>query len=331
MTAVALPGLGGAELPGFLAAVGLLQLGEIEGRSPRLGWPDGPRGGAVVELAGAETLSDFAAFVADAATRMELADELLPGSLPGVPPVKEGTEGDPSRRTLRSTFAGWAATSRREEPKGGSATTWLTSLFGANDVLADSPDICARHPIFDAGPGTVSVSGTLAGARRTCLDPVAVAETFAGVAGRVAGSVGGYLDWRADRDAASMASRKDSGLRGDPVLTLLGLFAIGVAPVVIDTTARTSLAWGKGGRLAKSVVWPVWQDMLDIDAVTVMLAHPAIQGFRTASGAPATAGDGGRLRSLGVTAVYETRRIAKGNYDGAYGPPDLRWSADRSL
>ncbi len=353
MIGITLPHLRGTEAAPFLAALGVLSLvtNELDDPSATLGWPDGPRGAARLTSQGLTSVGDLAEALKAVATRMIADDELLPGAGPGFPPRKQGSAPDPTRSIHRDSAQVWATNARaahRSRP-------WLAGVVATNDVTTpkdrNSPSVVmGRNPLFDAGPGTVSVSTTLTNNRDQAAagDNVARALTT-GL--RQGGSIGGYLDWRADRDAADLASRRDPSNYGDPVVAWLAFMGLRVAPLVtINGTTGSSLCRpGRIKGLRKPLVWPVWRHDLTFDAVVVLLAHPAIdpralielatpppaaeQPAEKSAAEPAagskrrrsSAAPSDRLHALGVTDVFAASRLSKGNNDGAYGPARRLW------
>lgn len=334
MTELALPQLHGAEPPTFLAAVGLLSLvtHELGDRSAMIGWPAGAHSGAVLETAAALNLDGLADALGEIAQAMVERDELLPGAGPGFPPRKVGRAPDPTRSIHRDEAASWARSIRDSR----STRPWLAGIVATNDVRSgnakagkktedgsEAAVLLGRNPLFDAGPGTVSVSKTLVDCRDSATNRESVASALSAGA-RVAGSTGGYLDWRADLGASAVASRRDPSNIGDPVIAWLAFMGLRVAPLVaVRGAVGSSLCQPvRVPGFRKPLVWPVWKGRLDVDAVMTLLAHPAVDLRRLT---PPTPGVGASLTALGVSAVFASSRISKGNNDGAYGPPAVVW------
>lgn len=327
MTMISLPHLQGAEPATFLAAVGVLslvthELGDVEAT---LGWPNGPRSGAVLGTELFADVDELAEALRGIAVRMVDDDELLPGAGPGFPPRKEGKSPDPTRSIHRDEAASWVIAARHVDL----GRTWIAGVVATNDAVAAKDGSgrtaqAGRNPLFDAGPGSVSASGTLTKSRDPSVPPGALRQALA-VGARQAGSIGGYLDWRADRDAADLASRRDPSNVGDSVIAWLAFMGIRVAPLVaVNGVVGSSLCpTVRVQGFRKPLVWPVWQQQLNVDAVTALLAHPAIDLRRLTSRSV----ENRRLTALGVNAVFVSSRISKGNNDGAYGPSTSVWSA----
>ena len=316
MTELALPQLHGAEPPTFLAAVGLLSLvtHELGDRSAMIGW------------AAALNLDGLADALGEIAQAMVERDELLPGAGPGFPPRKVGRAPDPTRSIHRDEAASWARSIRDSR----STRPWLAGIVATNDVRSgnakagkktedgsEAAVLLGRNPLFDAGPGTVSVSKTLVDCRDSATNRESVASALSAGA-RVAGSTGGYLD------ASAVASRRAPSNIGDPVIAWLALMGLRVAPLVaVRGAVGSSLCQPvRVPGFRKPLVWPVWKGRLDVDAVMTLLAHPAVDLRRLT---PPTPGVGASLTALGVSAVFASSRISKGNNDGAYGPPAVVW------
>lgn len=343
MTELILPQLHGAEPPTFLAAVGLLSLvtHELGDKSATVGWPAGPRSGAMLETAAALDLDGLAGALSKIAQVMVERDELLPGAGPGFPPRKVGRAPDPTRSIHRDEAASWARSIRDSLL----TRPWLAGVVATNDVLSgtakggkksedgkktehdgsEAAVVLGRNPLFDAGPGTVSMSKTLVDCRDSAANRESVASALSAGA-RIAGSTGGYLDWRADLGASAVASRRDPSNIGDPVIAWLAFMGLRVAPLVaVRGAVGSSLCQPvRVPGFRKPLVWPVWKGRLDVDAVMTLLAHPVVDLRRLT---PPSAGIGASLTALGVSAVFASSRIGKGNNDGAYGPPAVVWSA----
>lgn len=341
MNEVTVPALSGDQAATFLAALGTLSLlaYEIGDSDATLCWPE-VRGPAHIGSTRIESLGVLAENLANVATRMRDADELLPGCGTEFPPRKAGKGTDPSRAVAFEAGREWAIGERDGSVTG--VPPWLRSIFATNDETSPdhkSPGSLLRHPLFDAGPGTVSMSTTLENARNAATDEHTVRRSLTS-GNRVAGSIGGYLDWRADRDASQAASARDKSTAfGDPVLTWLGLLSIRLTTLIADGDRAVCglLPALRSRYLRKPMVWPVWGEPLHADEVELLLCHSALQsvedvvesqpGGRTRSvGARLVRRDADRrLRPLGVHAVFAASRLRKGNNDGAYGPSTRLW------
>lgn len=340
MSEIRLPVMLADQAAPFLAALGTLGLVayELGDRDATLCWPDEGQG-AVISTGIADSVSGLATELSAIAARMKERDELFPGCRPEFPPRKEGAGSDPTRRLPFDAAVGWAGLERvGDDPTG--LPPWLRSVVVTNTATTEShktPGIALRHPVFDAGPGTVSMSTTLVTARDAAVDDGAMSSSLA-AGRRVAGNVAAYLDWRADRDASQAASAKDSTtVYGDPAMTWLGLMAIRLSTLVGsgDRAAGGLVPDVRSRVLRKALVWPVWRQPLRAGEVEVLLTHSAVLDLRDVvekppgGGRPQVVGvrvGGGDartargLRALGVTGVYTASRPNKGNMDGAYGP-----------
>src|SRR5690606_4770687 len=261
MNEITAPALRGGQAMPFLAALGVLGLLAYELGEPdaTLGWPE-PGGPARFSVSGMDSLDDLAASLAALASRMREADELLPGAGPDFPPRKRGKGTDPTRSVPFGTGREWAVA---QQGTLADAPSWLRSVFATNDATSRqhrTPGRLLRHPIFDAGPGTVSMSTTLENARDSATEADAMLRSL--TAGyRVPGTIGGYLDWRADRDGSQAGSAKDASTAfGDPVATWLGLMSIRLTALVADGDRAVCgmMPRASGRYLRKPLLWPVW-------------------------------------------------------------------------
>lgn len=336
MTALDLPNLRGSEPSTFLAALGVLSLlshdqattddppVDAANRQPTLCWPHGPHGPAQIDAPGIADLEHLAEALSGIARSMCDNDELLPGAGPAFPPRKQGKAPDPTRSIERAEVTSWVESTRAN----GDHRPWLAAIVATNDVITSKTTqsrlgLMGRSPIFDAGPGTVSMSGTLTQCRDAAIDAGAMEQALR-TGARRDGSTGAYLDWRADRDAADLASKRDASNFGDPVTAWLALMGLRCAPLVcvLGRAGSALCPPRRVGHLRKPLLWPVWRHPLDFDAVTVLLSHPTL----------VVGPDGtldqvrpGALEALGVCSVFGSSRLSKGNNDGAYGPPIELW------
>jgi hypothetical protein len=287
-------------------------------------------GPAILSLDGCSSPAELASALAGVAQSMQAGDELLPGAGVEFPPRKTAVGPDPTRTVGFPQARDWAMKERfgsRSEPP------WLRSVFATNSATSSrhrNPGVLCRHQLFDAGPGTVSLSTTLRNARDAAADPIAFERSLR-APHRIPGDVGGYLDWRADRDASQAASAADARTTfGDPVLTWLGFMATRLSVLVArhDRSVSGLTPTPRGGERGNRLVWPVWRRGLRAGEIEVLTCHAAIQ--RVAQRPVSTPDDREQERdvaprALGVNAVFESRRLAKGNNTGAYGPPTQLW------
>lgn len=326
MNEIELPMLRGDEPSTFLAALGVLSLLTVElgAGETTLSWPGTEREPAVVSTSAATDLEELVAKLEAIARAMAESDELLPGEGQNFPPRKEGKTGDPSRSVSVGEGLSWAKNDRLAASR---SRTWLSAMFATNDAVRSetaSPKM-GRNPVFDAGPGTVSMSTTLATGRKAAATAGALGQSLS-VGNRRGGEIGGYLDWRADRDGAAAGGKRDDTTNyGDPSMAWLGFMGLRVAPLVAinDRVASGLCRPGRIDGFRKPLVWPVWSEPISFDAIVALIAHPAISPQRFQS----TDLDwvDRNCRSLGLHAVLGASRLSKGNNDGAYGPAVRLW------
>lgn len=324
MNRIAIPAAIGNEAIGFLVGLGVLTsvTEDVVDTSARLGWPDGPRNPAVLESSTIGDLDDLAALLAEVAEATRASGVLLPGATPGMPPRKQGKENDPTRRVEFAAARDWCL-SAVEDDNDPRFEHWLLGLFATDDVARDRDGLRTGHvhrsPMFDAGPGSMSMSGLLTGAVDVAADGQVLGRSLRGL-NRTSGEIGGYLDWRADRDAASSNSRQGASNLGDPGLAWLAYMGIRTAPLVtVDGRAQTALHPPSMRGLRKALRWPVWRRALPLTSVRVLLSHPSVDGRPEHAEA---------CIALGVDAVFAAPRVAKANNDGAYGPAHMLWRSE---
>lgn len=338
MTTINLPTMAGDQPATFLAALGVLALltDALDQPDARLWWDD-PAGPAALD-SDFRDRTDLGDALSDLARRMVQNDELLPGCGRSFPPRKVGKDPDPTRRLAFGEAQELATASKIQLAP---PSAWLHAVFATNtmnSIDSRAPGAVCRHPLFDAGPGTVSMSTTLSSARGAAAAGAVSASIEA--PRRVRGSIGGYLDWKGDRDASQASSARDTSTAwSDPVLAWLGLMAIRLTVVIgSGDRAITGLTPPSRSRfLRKPLVWPVWRSPRNASEVESLLLHSAIHDLEDVV---EELGDGRlrsvgvrmsrprsdeALRSLGLTAVFGSSRLSKGNNDGAYGPPVQIW------
>ena len=315
MTRLELPALLAHSVLGFLAGVGTLRLvsEELQDDGARLGWPNGPYSGAVLEsgYGSIESLTDALYGIAEA-TRS--SGRLLPG-VDRFPPTGEQASSDPTSQLS-------VAEARRILHEHDRALeSWVPAIVGMvppvdrKTRLADALD---KNRFLRAGPGTVWVSRTLAHALND-LDSRLMREALSGWR-RVDGFIGAYLDPRADVDKATAAGRRAPPKRGVPGATWLALMALPLFPVrASDRFLAETVGWRANRATPKGFQWPVWGRELSVASVTALIDH------RVVANASPGSSDDVSLIALGVNAVFRSVRVSAGNNDAAMAPADVIW------
>jgi hypothetical protein len=339
MNEIDLPNLLPDEAAPFLAAVGVVSLlcFELDDPDATLHWPD-PLGPARIRTSRFSDLEELAEGLRSVAVAMKKRDELLPGAGPDFPP-RGGSGSDPTKERLPFRVGKeWA----KQHQQNQALRPWLAAVFATNDAVhSDKIGELAllRNPIFDAGPGSVWMTRTLEPLRNHAAEPAALAASLT-LGARRAGDIGGYLDWRADRDASQAAFGGDGTTSmGDPGLTWLAFMGLRVVTVVARSGSAVSSLTppSRSRRLRKPLLWPVWSRPLRSAGVEILLGHSAVHELISHADATDTSATGaGRartrveahLRALDLHAVYAAPRILKGNNNGAYSPAVRLWPVE---
>jgi hypothetical protein len=135
---------------------------------------------------------------------------------------------------------------------------------------------------------------------------------------RVEGFTGEYLDHRVLNSAADDPAGRARAERGVPGATWLATMAIPLLRVAGDGQRTTAALWHRlAGRAV--MIWPLWDEPLDLAAIRVMIEHPSLR--------PLTGRDAPMVRSetwsaLKVFAVHgaERQRIPGRNFAGVLAP-----------
>ena len=333
MNRLVLPALSAGELTGFLAALGTARLCTVHlRRSVRVGWPDGYRNPAVLEGDLPVTIDELAVELEGLASACVTAKELLPGVGSGFPPLKQGKESDPTRRLTVTAARGLSMTADRLDEEGATEMSeWVLAMFATNNAkeLVETLETSAgekalkirsliadRSRLFDGGPGTVSMSKTLTDARNAAATPGAIHHALVDWR-RTEKQTGAYLDWRADRDATTLAQPNANPLYGEPAATWLALMALPFLPSVASSSGVATVpGWAR-----RKLSWPVWRAPLDLDAIRILLSHPSVAPPFESLPKPRVQD----LRALGVDAILQSERTRKGNNDGAFSAARLVW------
>ncbi len=327
------PALRGNDPLGFLAALGVLSLSELGEIEPvALRWE-----GGLVPIAAFETdhygdLAALASALADVAERLKAKDAVIPGAPPAFPyhvrrPEDDANGVDPmrmSRAAARATYRDAAAEWQKGNPW---FARWLIAILA--QWAADGKDTTRLTP-FNAPFGQMKFRDSYFVQSRDGVlrwkSAGAPADAFAGWI-RERGFTGANLDERAIREAALTTNGQPNNT-GAPSPTWLAVMAIRFFPMADDGTRTRTVGWQEArlyeGATTRSLIWPTWSPTLDPPAVRALLAHPELAITRRGRGwAPAHPG---RLRALGITALYGTSRRTRTQGDGPLGHAICLWS-----
>ncbi len=322
MYAIELPALDGRLPLGFLAALGVLRLLADEARADvRLSFSD-VTGCAV--LHGDYRGSD------EIARELQRVMESIPpdGVLPGVPadfPLsKSGAAGSDPMRVLRTDFAKLTA---QVAERGEEASRWLSVLV--TDLAADNNGRVALTP-FAAPSGQQTVRSffekPLSAVRG---EPNRLAEALQSWR-RVDGNTGEYLDHRVLRSAADHPMGRSLEV-GVPGATWLAIMALPLLRLGGDGARWFATLWHRvPGRRQQVMVWPLWGQPLEVDAVRVLIEHPVLRPQLTDGTLTLQAA---RCRALGVfqAAAAERQQVRGRNFAGVLAPTPIRLAeADRA-
>lgn len=322
------PGLRGNDALGFLAAIGLLSLAE-QGEIPvvRLAW-DVRAGYRAVVDGPYRSVDDLGEHLRGAFERMRDAGRVLPGVDPDFPVRKKGSGSDPMRMP-RDHMAGFYEHAERAWLDEGSLWMgrWLVALAAQSAVKDDkrgdveltpfyapSGQMSLRTSIFDKTVEAVDAVGGPADAltlwRRTSYD-------------------GANFDERAKRDAGVTTSGKPAN-QGAPSPTWLAAMGMRFFPLVDDGRSAAAVGWQRvslyEGYTSRSLVWPLWEALLDAPAARAVLAHPALRLEPSGDGRFRPS-DPGALAGLGVLRVFGASRRTLSQGDGPLGATVQVWSA----
>ncbi len=324
MVDVEMPALIGTDPLGFLASLGVLRLTTVElGWASTLGWPAGPRSGAVLGgCPDGSTVETLAAGLYGIVEHARATGQLIPG-VNGFPPPKQSSKGsDPVKDLSFADRNGLATTGRTRDRRFGD---WLvaTLALAARDT-DDSRDRLSAA--FVRPTGQVSFDRSLKSGR----DDIDAADLHAALVewARVEGVTGNYFDQRAIRDEYvgnhNTGQMKNAGVPGAAWLALMALPQLPVRTTLAGRATTTAFQ-RRPGRPTR-MVWPVWTPSMSLTTASALLDHPAL----TRVDGPLREGEkpwhadrriAQSLRALGVTGVFAAeRRPGPQGGDGALGP-----------
>ena len=303
MTAIACPALDGREPLGFLAALGTLRLlADHADPEATLHWST-TDASAVLDTAAAETPAALVAWIVGVIDGIGQR-QVIPGAPDDLPPPGEAPDrirlAPAALRHYVSNIEGDRRTNHR----------WIASLV--TDLATD-----------DKGRAAISLLAAPSGKQsmRTMLEkpldlirrsPDRLDEALRNWV-RVPGCTGEYLDHRVLFDAADSPDGQ-SRERGVPGATWLALMA---HPLLRTTSLDGRVPVTTGWRRTPAgpvFEWPLWQPPLTVDAVQVLLEHPAVHAEDSSAR---------RARqALGIFAIHraQRRRVSGRNFAGVLTP-----------
>lgn len=321
MNHIELPALVGNSPTGFLAALGVVQLCSTSLGDPRarVGWPDSPSRGALLETTVAEDIDGLVPLLASVAGALN-APNVVP-SVQGFPPNSAKTADTDPIRAFSFASGRQLALNVRGDPH---AEDWVMAVLALDEPITSEKrkGTLPVTPLAARGPGTVMLARTLAhlASRASHVEVVDAALRF----WTREESTGGYLDPGAKRNAAHAASKRDLTNYGVPGAAWLALMALPMLRAQnVNADVAVAPGWTRTGGQQR-YRWPVWTPLLDVAAIRVLLAHrTVVTDFSRPSDVERD------LRSLGVAAVYESLRLAEGNNDGPLSSPIRVWPTAR--
>jgi hypothetical protein len=326
---IELPALRGDDALGFLAAIGLTSLSEQdEIPALRLAWKTGAAPVAQVEgdVGSIEELSDALGGVLE---RLEERGAVLPGVDADFPLRVAGGTKDPMRMPVEDMAAvhtAIAALWRDEyDPEGWSAR-WLLALCG--QVATDKDDRVALTSFY-APTGRMSLrvslfEKTMEAVRR--VEGPGDALTGWRRTGPKLKYDGANFDERAKRDAG-VTTWGDPANQGAPSPTWLATMGIRFFPVTDDGSTIATAGWQRvrlyPGYTRRSLIWPIWEPLLDAPAIRTLLTHSALEVIDNRGDVKIVRSRG--LEALGITSVFGSSRRTLSQGDGPLGPALRIW------
>jgi hypothetical protein len=333
MTLLTPPALRGNDPLAFLAAVGLLALAEqmpdVLG-ALRLGW----RRSRVPQAA----LETTACTIEELGDRLQRAFQRLidsKGVIAGVPvefpPEKKGSRGSDPMRMDHAQLSELRARAldawRHGEPW---LSRWLSALVAP---MAWNPKGFAEVSPFYAPSGQMSLRGLFTGALRGVEELGSPCDALTGW--RRVSYTAANLEGRAIRSAA-VGTDGEPANQGAPSPTWLALTAIRMFPIADDGTTASATGWLRlalyPGYTRRSLIWPIWDELLDAPATRAMLSHPALQPAVSRRDEFEEQLEWTReheLRALGIASVFGSSRRTRARGDGPLGPAVCLWTAER--
>lgn len=307
MSQLALRALRGDHPLAFMAALGVARLAQEDcGIETRLGWPQGPRNGAAIEVDGVSTVDELAEILFGVVATMQRDDHLIP-NIGDFPPRKEGDSGrDPLRTLGRTELRHLGEGCRFDDVRG----RWLAGML----AVGGDPE----HDRFDKSSalltptGQTTVDRYLRSNRNAVQDAADLKSALMAWRRRDGDNPAVYLDPSAMRGVGTTNESKTKNYT-DPAAVWLALMALPLFPVVGRDNGSTSTTnWARRKR-ASVLIWPTWSLMLPLAAIGPLLSHPSVTR-------PSE-----RCAALGISAVFESIRQPGTNAEGSLAAADQVW------
>lgn len=331
MTLLTPPALRGNDPLGFLAAVGLLAIAEQmpDALGPlRLGWQGSRVPQAVLETK-AETIEELGDRLQHVFRQLLGSNGVIPGVPADFPLEKTGSAGSDPMRMDHARLSQLRAQALDAWTRGERwLARWLSALV--------APMACNTKGFTDLTPfyapsGQMALRGLFTGALRDIEKLGGPADALTGW--RRVGYTGANLDGSAIRSAAVATDGKPAN-QGAPSPTWLALTAIRMFPIVDDGATATTACWFRlalyHGYTRRTLIWPIWDELLDAPATRTILSHPALQpsaSERDELEDRLENARGDELRALGVLSIFGSSRRTRTQGDGPLGPAVCLWRA----
>ncbi len=311
MSTIELPALDGTVALGFLAGLGALRLvAEDAGLDDtRLSWSEDSLS-ALLHSNSLRSVDDLVAALHSIAGKLP-ADQYLPRVGLAIPPRGDAPDKlRVSAEEWRRMVAEWRSSASDVV----ALEAWLAGLV--TDLTLDSAEgrrttpvsLITRTPI--AAPFARQTLWTMFDKATTRVknDPDLIRQAFLGWI-RESGYTGEYLDERALYDSADdpLGAGEE---RGVPGATWLALMSLPLLPVTgAPGRSATATLWQTGYRSRDAVMrWPLWRAPLEIEAVRVLLTHPALELSVDSSGSSYRPAHPDALACLSVFSIAAARR-----------------------
>ena len=315
---------------GFLAAVGLVALSEqLSGTlGPlALGWEGTLAPTAVCEST-ADSVAELGERLGRALEPLYREHRILPAVRPGFPIKKVGSKGSDPMRMQRSEVHVLRNEALERWETG---DRWLSRWVSALVAPAGMHHNAVKLTDFSAAAGQMTLRGDFEQAAHYAKSVNGPSDALTSWR-RVNGYQGANLDCRAVRTAEFGTDGKPRSY-GAPSPTWLALMGIRMWPIADNGVDVSTTGWLPlrlyAGYTRRSLVWPVWEHLLDAAAIRTMLASSLLN--ERASDRAELEGRLRRrstsLRGLGVSAVFGSSRRTADQGDGPLGPATRLWAS----
>lgn len=325
---IELPAISGDDALGFLAAMGLMALGEQEAIPPlRLSWTLDASPMALVSdpderITSREQLADA---LDDAFRRFRDEGRALPGVDASFPVARSGSGTDPMRMTPEAMAEHFEWADRAWLDAGDRwPARWLLALCGQTATRdGDRGDVFLTP--FYAPTGQMTLRGSVFEASASAVDGIG-GPADALTAWRRTSYDGANFDERAKQDAG-VTTWGQADNQGAPSPTWLAAMGLRMFPNVETPRGLETVGWQRvrlyPGYTRRSLIWPTWHTALGAAAVRTLIAHPDLDVRQ--DGPSASMRQPGKLERLGVVSVFGASRRTSTQGDGPLGPTVRIW------